>query len=408
MQTRLHSSELLGELVGTNCLGVNRLDRASGLLISELRRMGSAVIQAADATRLNVDGVLCVDRRAFAEYLTTLVEQTGQIELRRTQVEAIAQTGVTVMATGPLTTSPAARSLFTITGHEFRFFYAATEPLFDAAFVDLQATWCQGRFGEGQPQYRNCRLDAGGFERICEMLAETEDSLPVGVDSNQVHRDYVALETLVAHDGVEALTHGPMKPAGLNLPGTNQTPFAVCQMCPDDATGSRLRPVNMRTGLDHRYQQRLFREFIGLQHVEFTRFGRLQRAVYVDAPTLLAPTFQLKCRPQLFLAGAITGLASYTAAAMSGWFAGVGAARLLQGKEPLMPPPQALCGAMSRALVQPSEAAFRPLQATFGMLPRTNGNGGISKKDKRERQLVASTNALARFMEDVELSSINP
>ncbi|NLJ36586.1 MAG: methylenetetrahydrofolate--tRNA-(uracil(54)-C(5))-methyltransferase (FADH(2)-oxidizing) TrmFO [candidate division WS1 bacterium] len=402
ISTSLHKSDLLGELVGSNSFGVERPDRVSGLLIAELRQLGSVVLQAADATRLKVGGVLCVDRRAFAEYLTARVEQTSGIELCRKPAEAIQPADTTVVATGPLTSSPLARSLFSLTEHEYRFFYAATEPLFEHDSVELSATWTQKRFGDDQPEYRNCWLDASDFERFGGLLTEIGNAMPEGIDSDQIAREYTPIETIALRDGVDSLIRGTMNPAGLNRPGMDELPFAVCQLCPDDATGTLFRPVNMRTGLIPERQQKLFREISALRRVEFARFGQLHRAVFVDAPSLLLPTLQLRSRPEVFLAGSIAGLTGYAAAAASGCFAGIGAALRATGQQPLSPPPDTLSGAMCHALVQPSERASMPVQVTFGMLAPTGGDQSVSKEARRARQLQQSMSAIEDYMDSAK------
>ncbi len=400
--TPMHRTGLLAELTGGSSFGLDRPDRATGLLIAELRRLGSLIIQAADATRLMDSSLLTVDRLAFAEYVTERIQQHPDIELCRQAGDTVALTGPAVIATGPMTAAALARSLFRVTGQEYCFFYGATEPLIEAASLDAEATWLQARFDEDQPAYRNCALTEQQFERFLAVLEKAGSGLPEGLSSDDILNQYLPLEVAAA-EGDRPLSAGPLNPAGLRPPGSDQQPFGVCQLCPDDAEHSVYRAVNLRTGLPPPEQQRLFSNVAGLERAEFVRHGGLHRAVYINSPALLQPTYELRRRPGLLLAGAIAGVVGYAAVAASGWLAGINALRRLQDQEPVMLPAEALCGAMTRVLVTAAPESFRPLAVNFGMLPADAIAGDIPKEQRRAAQAEQAFAALDDFMEHNKL-----
>ncbi len=402
VQTAMHQTGLLGELVGTSSFGLDEPDRATGLLIGELRHLDSLIIRAADATRVMNSNLLTVDRQAFAEFVTEQIQRHPGIELCREEAAAVSLQGPVVIATGPMTSSPLARSLFRITGEEYRFFYGATEPLIDAASIEDDATWLQARFDEDQPLYRNCALDQGQFERFLAVLAEAGSNLPEGVNIDNVLSQYLPLEVSAAQSD-RPLTAGPLNPAGLRRPGSERPPFAVSQLCPENAEHSVYRAVNMHTGISAPDQQRLFSNISGLERAEFVRYGALHSALYVNSPALLQPTCELTRRPGLFLAGAITGLQGYAAVTASGWLAGINAARCLQGQQLVQLPADSLCGAMTRSLVTADVQTFRPLSVNFGMLPEGGDTTDISKEQRRAARAQKALDALDRFVEENDL-----
>ncbi len=401
-QTPMHSTGLLAELTGSGSFGLDQLDRATGLLIAELRRLDSLIIQAADATRVIDSSLLTVDRQAFAEHVTERIQAHPHIELCRQEAAPVSPQGPVVIATGPMTSSPLARSLFGITGHEYRFFYGATEPLIDAASIHDDVTWLQARFDQDQPLYRNCALDEGQLERFLAVLAEAGSGLPEGASIHNVFSQYLPLEVTAAQ-GDRPLTAGPLNPAGLSRPGSEQPPSAVCQLCADNAEHSVYRAVNMHTGLSPPDQQRLFSNISGLERAEFVRYGALHRALYINSPALLQPTYELSRRPGLLLAGAIAGLQGYAAVTASGWLAGVNAARCLQRKQLVELPAESLCGAMTRSLLTADPETFRPLAVNFGMLPEEADTSGGSKEQRRAARAQNALDALDRLIEENDL-----
>ncbi len=401
-QTPMHSTGLLAELTGAASFGMDQPDRATGLLLAELRRLGSLIVQAADATRMDSADLHTVDRHAFAEYVTRRIEAHENIEVLRKEADGGALEGPAVIAGGPMVSSAIARRLFGITGEEFRFFYGATEPLIEGDSIDREATWLQSRFGEDQPVHLNCPLDEAQLAGSSAVLAEAGACLPEGITADMVLPEYVPLEVSVA-EGDRALTRGPLNPAGLSKPGSDVPPSAVCRLLPETADHWVWRAVGMHTGLPPGEQERLLHNIGGLENVRLVRYGALHRAAYVNSPSVLEPTYELRQRCGVFLAGGITGLQDYAAAAASGWLAGVNGSRLLCGEELVTFPAETLCGGLSLSLTAGDPALFRPVTATFGLLAARPGDEGASKEERRAAQTERALTALDRLMEEMNL-----
>jgi methylenetetrahydrofolate--tRNA-(uracil-5-)-methyltransferase len=405
--TAMHGGSLLAELTGSGCFGPEQVDRATGLLIHELRELGSVIVEAADATAIIRDAVLCVDRRAFAEHVTEAIEQHPGIEVVRAETAPMATETPVVVATGPLTSSLAARALFRLTGEEFGFYYGACEPLLAADSLDDSRIWSQSRFDEGEPIYRNCAIDEEQFERFVGVLAEYGNGLGEGVATAEVYHEYKPLEVAVA-EGEKPLNASRLSAGGFTDPTIGRQPAAVCQLCPDDADGTTWRAVNMHTGLPPTQQHRLLAEVGGLERAEFVRYGRLHRAVCVNAPLVLEPTYELAQHRGVFIAGALTGVVGYTAAAASGWLAGVNAVRRLEERDAVALPVTSLCGAMAEALVGGSGVHSRPFAVNFGMVRSDETEGEGSKEQRRLAKAERALASLVEFCRDKALGPAGP
>ncbi len=401
-QSQMHSTDLLGELTGTACLGVDDPDRATGLLVAELRVLGSLIAAAADHTRLNADSLLQVGRTAFAEFVTEQIVSHPLIELRHAEASLASGETPTVIATGPGTTSAVAHGLHLLTGREFGFFYGATEPLVAADGVDLALTWPGRRFGDpAQPEHMNCAIDQAAYERMMGMVVSAPPVLPEGVGPQSVFHDYMPVELMPTY-AEKALNAGPLNPAGLIDPLTGEQPPAVCALGVDEADLSVYRVTSFATGLDCATQAGVLACARGLEHVRIVRYGRLHRAPFLPACGLLDAGYRLRQRPKVFVAGALSGLQGYAAVAGSGWLAGVNAARAATGSAPLKFPLECLNGAVSRALREMSEGCTMPLSANFGMLPAAVDEEG-SKQQRRAARASRALDALARLLAEIGL-----
>ncbi len=392
--TPMHRACGLGELTGGNSFGFSGIDRASGLLAEELRQVGSVAVRAMDENLLDVADMHFVDRVRFSETLTELVEAHPSIEVRHEEVHALPTSGAVVLATGPMTPSPIARAFYDLFGEYYRFYFGGTAPIFDATTIDLERTWLEGRFDGNQPVYRNCGLSESDYTAFCRILEEEGTGLPESVSREDVFHEYMPVE--VAHiEGDRELCGTVLNSAGLSDPAAGGQAFATCQLAPEDAEGRAFCPVSMQTGLAATSQQRLLRTIPALSEVECLRWGRLYRAVYIDASVLLAPTFEVRRRNRLFVAGALTGLQGYLSAVMSGWLAGVNAALTSVNGDALQYPHRSLSGALCDALVQPSNGNRGPLTLNFSVLPMPQGEG--SKDERKAGRSAEAVAVMARF-----------
>lgn len=392
--TPAHVSDQLAELVCSNSLGSERLDRAAGLLKEELRRMGSLVTAAAAATAVPAGHALAVDREAFARWVTAAIERHPRIALVREEVTAV-PTSAAVVATGPLTGDALAADLARLTGREHLHFYDALAPIVTAESVDMSVAFRQSRYGRGETEagdYINCPFTAGEYDMFVHELlaAERIELRDFEREDEAFFEGCLPIEVLAGRNS-DALAFGPLRPVGLRDPRSGRRPHAVVQLRPDNAAGSLHNLVGFQTNIRWPEQQRILRLIPGLERAEFVRLGQMHRNTFLNAPALLRPTLQFRERAELFFAGQITGIEGYVGSAASGLLAGVNAARFLGGLEPLTLPDTTMLGALCRYITQADSSAFQPMKANFGLLPPLSP----PVKQKGARYLAYGQRALA-------------
>jgi methylenetetrahydrofolate--tRNA-(uracil-5-)-methyltransferase len=336
--TPAHVTGNLAELVCSNSLGSNLVDRAPGLLKEELRRLGSLVVDCADVTAVPAGGALAVDREAFAQEVTNRIEGHPRIELRREQATAIPKDRGTVIATGPLTSEALANELAALTGSEHLYFYDAMAPIVVADSIDTTVCFRASRYGhgEGEGDYLNCPMTRGEYDRFVSALleAETAPLREFEREDPQFFEACLPVEVL-ARRGQKALAYGPLKPVGLTDPRTGTRPYAVVQLRQDNQAATLYNLVGFQTNLRWSEQERILRLIPGLEEAEFVRLGQMHRNTFLNSPRLLRPTLQYRGRDDLFFAGQITGTEGYIGSVASGLVAGLNAARQAGGQPPV-------------------------------------------------------------------------
>jgi methylenetetrahydrofolate--tRNA-(uracil-5-)-methyltransferase len=371
-RTPAHLTDRLAELVCSNSLGSNLPDRAPGLLKEELRRLGSLLVACADATAVPAGGALAVDRDAFAALVTDRILAHPRIELRRREVTAIPAQGPTVIATGPLTAPSLAGQIAALTGSDHLYFYDAMAPIVSGESVDTSIAFRASRYGqaEGEGDYLNCPLNREEYERFVQELLAAETNPLRDFEREDPHFFEACLPVeVLARRGPRALAYGPLKPVGLTDPRTGRWPHAVVQLRQDNQAASLYNMVGFQTNLKWGEQERVFRLIPGLAGAEFVRYGQMHRNTYINAPAMLRPTLQLRQRPDLLFAGQISGTEGYIGSVASGLVAGLNAARLATGREPLAPPPETMTGALCHYVAGADPGGFQPMKANFGLLP---------------------------------------
>jgi methylenetetrahydrofolate--tRNA-(uracil-5-)-methyltransferase len=389
--TPAHVSGRLAELVCSNSLGSDLPDRAAGLLKAELRLLGSLVLACADATRVPAGGALAVGREAFAAEVTRRIETHPRIALVREEVQAIPG-GPAVIATGPLTSDVLAGAIAELTGQEQLYFYDALAPIVSAESIDMAVAFRASRYGKGDADYVNCPMTEQEYGRFVDALLAAE-RIPLRDferENAQFFEGCLAVEVLAAR-GREALAFGPLRPVGLTDPRTGERPYAVVQLRQDNLAGTLYNLVGFQTNLRYGEQERVFRLIPGLERAEFVRFGHMHRNTFINAPLLLEPTMAFRERPDLFFAGQITGVEGYVGSVGSGWLAGVNAARLVLGREPLELPPVTMLGALCHYVSRAEPESFQPMKANFGLMPPLDP----PVRNKRSRYRAYMERALA-------------
>lgn len=386
----------LAELVCSNSLRGDSLENAVGLLKEELRRCGSLVMEAAEATRVPAGGALAVDRRLFSDYITEKITTHPLICLERGEVGAIPENGTVIIATGPLTSDALAESLGALTGDRL-YFYDAIAPIVMADSLDTDKVFAASRYGKGDgDDYLNCPLNADDYERFVNELLKA-DKVPSRDFEKVVHFEGCMPVEELAGRGMETLRFGPMKPVGLVDPRTGSEPHAVIQLRAENRERTMFNLVGFQTKLTWPEQRRVFRMIPGLEQAEFVRLGSMHRNTFINAPTLLFPTQQLKSDPRILFAGQITGVEGYVESAASGFLAGITAARLLQGRPLAVPPPETALGALMAHITNADVRHFQPMNVNYGLFPELPGR--VKKKEKRQRLAERALKALDEWFE---------
>jgi methylenetetrahydrofolate--tRNA-(uracil-5-)-methyltransferase len=407
--TGAHVSDRLAELVCSNSLGSNEIDRASGLLKEELRRLGSMLLGCAEATALPAGRALAVDREAFAQAVTAKIAAHPRIRVIRAEVAAIPD-GPVVIASGPLTSPRLAQAIQALTGMDRLFFYDAIAPVVAADSINMEVAFRASRFGYGEQEagdYINCPLDKEQYlafvnalrtaERIA--LREFESEIQQGVKAGLSHFFEGCLPVeIIAERGEGSLAFGPMRPIGLLNPHTGQRATAVLQLRQDNLAGSLYNMVGFQTNLTFAEQKRVFGMVPGLEHAEFVRYGQMHRNTFIAAPLLLDPTLQLRQRPDLLFAGQITGVEGYMGNIATGLLAGLNAARLIRGQAPFVLPVATMLGALCHYITSAALKDFQPMKANFGILPELSPNLR-SRKERCQLHVQIASQQLQAFID---------
>ncbi len=392
--TPAHVSGFLAELVCSNSLGSNLADRAPGLLKEELRRLGSLVIQCADATAVPAGGALAVDREAFAQTVTARIEGHPRITVHRQEVTTIPQGMPVIVATGPLTSPALADAIAQLTGSAYLYFYDAMAPIVTAESIDMAVAFRASRYGTGgeEGDYINCPMSRSEYERFVGELvsAKTTPLRDFELEDPRFFEACLPVEVL-ARRGQKALAFGPLRPVGLTDPRTGLRPYAVVQLRQDNHSATLYNLVGFQTNLAWGEQERVFRLIPGLARAEFVRFGQMHRNTFINAPALLLPTMQCRERQDLFFAGQITGTEGYVGSVAGGFVAGLNAARLGMGLAPVSFPKTTMVGALCSYVSSAEPDGFQPMKANFGLFAPLQP----PVRKKRERYAAYARRALA-------------
>ena len=403
--TPAHVTGLLAELVCSNSLGSKLVDRAPGLLKEELRRLDSLVVACADETAVPAGGALAVDRDAFAQRVTERVEGHPKITLHREEVKDIPRELPVVVATGPLTSPALADVVAGMTGSTYLYFYDAMAPIVTAESIDMSVAFRASRYGrgEGEGDYINCPMHQGEYERFVQELvrAETIALRDFEREDPKFFEACLPVEVL-AERGERALAFGPLKPVGLTDPRTGRRPHAVVQLRQDNHSATLYNLVGFQTNLAWGEQERVFRLIPGLEQAEFVRFGQMHRNTFINAPSLLLPTMQFRSRADLFFAGQITGTEGYIGSVASGFVAGMNAARLVGGLDPVSFPASTMIGSLCNYVSNAEPDGFQPMKPNFGLFPPLDP----PVRKKRERYSAYARRALADLQSAIDTNSL--
>jgi methylenetetrahydrofolate--tRNA-(uracil-5-)-methyltransferase len=397
-QTPAHHTDKFAELVCSNSLRANSLTNAVGVIKEEMRKLDSVIIDAADKASVPAGGALAVDRHEFAGTVTENVRNHPLVEVINEEVTEIPE-GITIIATGPLTSPALAEKIRKLTGEEYLYFYDAAAPIVERDSIDMDKVYLKSRYDKGEAAYLNCPMTEEEFRRFHTALVEAE-VVPLKEFEKEIYFEGCMPVEVMAARGDKTLTFGPMKPVGLEDPKTGKRPYAVVQLRQDDAAGTLYNIVGFQTHLKWGAQKEILRMIPGLENVEIVRYGVMHRNTFINSPNVLKPTYQLKADPNIFFAGQMTGVEGYVESAGSGLLAGINAAKLALGEEPIILPAETALGSMARYITEADSKNFQPMNINFGLFPDL-GERIRSKQERAERHANRALESIQNYMNSV-------
>jgi methylenetetrahydrofolate--tRNA-(uracil-5-)-methyltransferase len=407
LKTPAHNTDQLAELVCSNTFKSTEVSNAHGLLKAEMRVLGSMILECADEARVPAGSALAVDRDAFAAGVTARITSHRNIEVARGEV--IALEPHSVIATGPLTSDALASAIRERLGVGALAFYDAIAPIVSRESIDETIAFPAARYdretmeGEGaEGAYLNCPMSRDEYEAFISALTTADQFHGHEFDEVPYFEGCMPVE-VSANRGRETLRFGPLKPVGLRDPRTGRQPHAVVQLRREDRHGRMWNLVGFQTRLRIPEQQRVFRMIPALANAEFLRYGSIHRNSYVNSPAALTPHLSLRDDPTVLFAGQITGVEGYTESSATGLIAGINLARMLESREPALPPPVTMLGALYRYMREADPAHFQPMNANFGLVDDLP-NPIRDKKRRREMIAERALNAMTEWRRDIGAS----
>ncbi len=394
-QTPAHHTDKFAELVCSNSLRANTLTNAVGVIKEEMRMLDSVIMRAADQCAVPAGGALAVDRHEFAGYVTENVKNHPLVEVINEEVTEIPE-GITIIATGPLTSPALAEQIQQLTGQDYLYFYDAAAPIVEKDSIDMDKVYVKSRYDKGEAAYINCPMTEEQFDRFYDALISAE-VVPLKEFEKEIYFEGCMPFEVMAERGKKTLLFGPMKPVGLEDPKTGKVPHAVVQLRQDDAAGTLYNIVGFQTHLKWGPQKEVLKLIPGLENVEIVRYGVMHRNTFINSPRVLKPTYQLKTNDQLFFAGQMTGVEGYVESAGSGLLAGINAAKLALGEELLIFPEETALGSMARYITEADPRNFQPMNVNFGLFPDLPRRYKLKEK-RGEKQAERALGTIRNFM----------
>lgn len=393
-QTPAHHTDKFAELVCSNSLRANNLTNAVGIIKEEMRMLDSLIIRAADACAVPAGGALAVDRHEFAGNVTDTIRNHPLIEVINEEVTELPE-GITIIATGPLTSPALAEQIRKLTGEEYLYFYDAAAPIIEKDSIDMDKVYLKSRYDKGEAAYLNCPMNEEEFERFYNALVAAE-IVPLKEFEKEIYFEGCMPVEVVAQRGAQTLLFGALKPVGLEHPVTGKLAKAVIQLRQDDAAGTLYNIVGFQTHMKWGAQKEVISLIPGLENVEIVRYGVMHRNTFINSPRVLDATYQLKANSNVFFAGQMTGVEGYVESAGSGLIAGINAANLALGKELVLFPHETALGSMARYVTEANPTNFQPMNINFGLFPEL-GKRVRTKLERAEKHAERALKAISEF-----------
>lgn len=394
--TPAHKTDLFAELVCSNSLRGAGMENAVGVLKEEMRRLGSIIMEAADATKVPAGGALAVDRKGFSQYITDKVTNHPNINVIHEELEEIPyeENALTIVASGPLTAGKLAENIGELMGQKYFYFYDAAAPIVTLESVDMTKAWKASRYNKGEAAYINCPMNKEEYLHFWNELVNSEKAETHNFEKEVFFEGCMPVEEMASR-GEDTLLFGPLKPVGLENPADGKLPYAVVQLRQDNAEGTLYNIVGFQTHLKWGEQKRVFGLIPGLENAEFVRYGVMHRNTFINSPEKMRPTLQFKDNDKLFFAGQMTGVEGYVESASSGLVAGINAARICQGLEPVVFPAETAHGSLCHYITTAPAKHFQPMNVNFGIMSPIKER----IRDKKQKKMMIAERAL-RMLEE--------
>jgi methylenetetrahydrofolate--tRNA-(uracil-5-)-methyltransferase len=401
--TPAHQTADFAELVCSNSLKSDSENTAPWLLKEEMRRANSLLLKIARECAVPAGHALAVDRVTFAARATELISSKPRITVRREEAISLNENdAITVIATGPLTsealTSEIVRLSASGTSEVSRdphlYFYDSISPIVEADSIDMSRVYMAARYDKGSADYINCPMTKEEYDSFYDALAAARSVEERDWEKLNYFESCLPIEE-IARRGRDTLRFGPMKPVGLKDPRTEKMPYAVVQLRQENLRADSYNLVGFQNHLRFGEQARVLRLIPGLESARFLRYGQIHRNTYINSPTLLRETLQMKVHPRVLFAGQICGVEGYVESIATGLMAGIHAASLAQGELPIAPPRASAFGSLVHYVTHADPENFQPANITFDLLPPLEKQ----IRDRKQRHQLQCERALKEFNE---------
>jgi len=393
-----HKYSGFAELVCSNSLKASRLESAAGLLKTEMEMLGSLTVPCAKENSVEAGGALAVDREKFSDSVTAKIRENPLIETVEEEVVRLPE-GISIIATGPLTSGAMADVIKELCGEGLSF-YDAAAPIVTYESLDKEKVFFASRYGRGDADYINCPMNKDEYTAFYRELVNAERVQLKDFETHpfSVYEGCMPIEVLASR-GEDTMRFGPMKPVGITDIRTGKRPYAVVQLRRENKEATLFNLVGFQTNLKFGEQKRVFSMIPGLENAEFMRYGVMHRNTFINSPELLNADFSMRNNENIYFAGQITGVEGYMESAASGIIAGTAAARSILGLEPLCLPRETMLGALT-AYVSDSfnSGKFQPMGANMGILPDI----GVRIRDKKEKYGAYANRAVTALKGELE------
>lgn len=400
-KTGAHHTDKLSELVCSNSLGSYDGKNASALLKEEMRLLRSLIIETAWRCKVPAGGALAVDRESFSAQVTEAICQHPLITVERAEAPAIPDSGVTIVATGPLTSPALVESIRHATGEEQLHFFDAAAPILTRESINMEIAYERSRYDKGEGSYINCPLNREQYDALRQALLEAEKVELKDFEKNTPFFESCLPIEEIARRGEETMRYGPLKPVGLKDPRTGKSAHAVVQLRQDNAAAKLYNIVGFQTNLKWPEQKRIFSMIPGLETAEFVRLGVMHRNTYLNSPVVLSRQLNLHKRPEVFFAGQLTGVEGYSESTGTGIIAAINAARYLNGEDLLTLPGDCMLGALIRYISSADPKRFQPINANWGIIDTPQELMHLDKVRRREEVRVFALKTIEQIAKEI-------